>query len=133
MRVPCAFPSITSSSVAYRFESTYAWQLDTTVTAFRGSSSLLDVQSSQLTTGSLDDSDFVGGGVVTMPLSASILSINCNPTASQHIRNGYRKFEGLHIRGAATVGDSVVRHFGGVGWKSLGVLVPTFVVVAESL
>ena len=47
-------------------EVTYTRQLDTTVTAFRGSSSLLEVQGSQLATGGLDDPGRVGGRVVSV-------------------------------------------------------------------
>lgn len=45
---------------------TYAWEFDAAVTAFRGSSSLLDVQEPELATGSLDDTDVVRGGVVAI-------------------------------------------------------------------
>ena len=45
---------------------TYARELDTTITAFRGGSSLLDVKSAELTSRGLDDSGFVGGGVVAI-------------------------------------------------------------------
>lgn len=47
-------------------EGTYTWELDTAVTAFGRSSSLLDVQKSELATGSLDHSDVVRGGVVAV-------------------------------------------------------------------
>lgn len=46
---------------------TYAWQLGAAVTAFRRSALLLDVQVSQLTTGSLHNADLVALGVVWLP------------------------------------------------------------------
>lgn len=47
-------------------ETTYTWEFDAAVTAFRGSSSLLDVQESELSTWGLDHTDIVRGGVVTV-------------------------------------------------------------------
>ena len=44
--------------------STYAGKLDTTVTALGSGTLLLDVKVTELATGSLDDSDLVGLGVV---------------------------------------------------------------------
>jgi len=44
--------------------STYACKLDTTVTALGSGTLLLDVKVTELATGSLDDSDLVGLGVV---------------------------------------------------------------------
>ena len=43
---------------------TYTWQLHATVTAFRCSALLLDVQVSELATGGLDDTDFVRPRVI---------------------------------------------------------------------
>jgi len=45
--------------------STYTCELDTTVTALGGGSSLLDVQVAELTTWGLDHADLVGLGVVS--------------------------------------------------------------------
>jgi hypothetical protein len=44
--------------------STYTCKLDTTVTTLGSSTLLLDVKVTELATGSLDDSDLVGLGVV---------------------------------------------------------------------
>lgn len=44
--------------------STYTWQLGAAVTALGGSAALLDVKNAELTTGGLDDTGPVGGGVV---------------------------------------------------------------------
>lgn len=47
---------------------TYTWELDATVTAFRGSASLLDVKNSQLAAGSLDNACVVRLGVVAVSM-----------------------------------------------------------------
>lgn len=57
--------SLMDSSL-HRVPKTYTRELGTAVTALGGSSALLDVQSSQLTTGGLDDAGEVGGGVVAI-------------------------------------------------------------------
>lgn len=49
-----------------RAETTYTWEFDAAVTALGGSSSLLDVQESELSTWGLDHTDIVRGGVVTV-------------------------------------------------------------------
>lgn len=48
---------------------TYAWKLDTAVTALGRGAFLLDVQVSKLTTGSLDHSNLVRPGVVSSIVS----------------------------------------------------------------
>ena len=62
--IPSPIPPHTQTGIGWI--STYTGQLDTAVTAFRGSSSLLEVQGSQLATGGLDDPGRVGGRVVSV-------------------------------------------------------------------
>ena len=62
--LPSPIPPHTQTGIGWI--STYTGQLDTAVTAFRGSSSLLEVQGSQLATGGLDDPGRVGGRVVSV-------------------------------------------------------------------
>lgn len=57
---------------------TYARQLVAAVTALGSSSTLLDVQDTELTTGGLDDPGPVGGGVVAG--GEECLSVFANPT-----------------------------------------------------
>jgi hypothetical protein len=45
---------------------TYSRKFDATITTFWGAPSLFDVKISKLSTWSLDDSDFVGPGVVAV-------------------------------------------------------------------
>lgn len=58
----------------WREEATYTRQLDAAVAALGSSAALLDVKEAELTTGSLDDSGPVGGGVVTVFPRTSITS-----------------------------------------------------------
>ena len=53
---------------------TYARELGATVTTLGDSAALLDVKQADLTTGSLDDSGSVGGGVVAAQSSCQLRS-----------------------------------------------------------
>lgn len=64
---------------------TYAGQLDAAVTALGGSTALLDVKDAELTTGGLDDTSPVGGGVVAANFPPSVSSV-----FSRHVQRARR-------------------------------------------
>ena len=64
-RVPLIHPSRRKKSSSLS-RLTYAGELGATVTALGDSAALLDVKQTDITTGSLDDSGSVGGGVVAV-------------------------------------------------------------------
>lgn len=91
---------------------TYARELGAAVTALGDSAALLDVKQTKVTTGSLDDSGSVGGGVVAArsPMSVPI------SVRRQVVRSTiqHRARSRGNSRVAAAVSDSLGNHFGGV-------------------
>lgn len=70
--MPFPFPPLSPSLSGCKIRSkvtTYTRELGAAVTALGNSSALLDVQNSDVTTGSLDDSGPVGAGVVAAKIS----------------------------------------------------------------
>lgn len=65
---PPLWPSLPGCKIRSKV-TTYTRELGAAVTALGDSSALLDVQNSDVTTGSLDDSGPVGAGVVAMKIS----------------------------------------------------------------
>lgn len=93
---------------------TYTRQLGTAVTALGGSATLLDVKNAELTTGGLDDSGPVGGGVVAggEKLLVSNLRTLAQCISPSSLVNSVGK--GGISPVTASVGHAVARHF--VGW-----------------
>lgn len=92
---------------------TYTRELGAAVTTLGGSSALLDVQNSEVTTGSLDDSSPVGAGVVAakdfdgQSLGSARQRADNNSRHHSQITDGHgRKNSPV----TAAVGDSVGRH-----------------------
>lgn len=113
---PLGLPSSSNRPAASLSKSrcTYARELVAAVTALGNSAALLDVQKTELATGRLDDASPVGLGVV----AATRVSPKFPPT--QRIPRNYisnsRGSRSLHSRVATAVGDTVVRHLGGICW-----------------
>lgn len=87
----CLVPSFTSQKKIRRCRSTYARQLVTAVTTLGDSAALLDVKQTDITTGSLDHSGSVGGGVV-----AAQEIVSYSSSAKNNSSTGY--FELIKVR-----------------------------------
>lgn len=94
---------------------TYTRQLGTAVTALGSGSTLLDVQDTQLTTGRLDDTGPVGGGVVAGGenfLSVLRVLLLCTTHLDpSHLNLSWRESISPVT---ASVGNTVARHFDGL-------------------
>lgn len=94
---------------------TYANELGAAVTALGDSAALLDVKKTDLTTGSLDDSGSVGGGVVAArrPLSVpAFKNFDAHRIPRSTIDSELDREADSPV--AAAVSDSLGNHFGGV-------------------
>ena len=91
---------------------TYAGELGAAVAALGDGAALLDVQQTELATGSLDDSGPVGSSVVTGVANVSQRSGKSTEMVAG-LNFGRCILRMLNSRVAAAVGDSLGRHFGG--------------------
>ena len=97
-------------------EATYTRELAAAVTALGGSATLADVQSSELAAGGADNTGLVGRRVVAAGQgSANTISTFRHQFSRRKSAGTPGSRARADIRVAAAVGDSVVRHLGGVG------------------
>lgn len=91
---------------------TYAGELGAAVTTFGDSAALLDVKKTDITTGSLDDSGSVGGGVVATQRSVSPDSQLRGQRSAAFARSflPIRTRSRKNSRVATAVGNSLGRH-----------------------
>lgn len=110
--LPPPSPSLSGCKIRFR-ATTYTRELGATVTALGDGSALLDVQNSEVTTGSLDDSGPVGAGVVAAKDFDSQSLCSARQRADNNSRDNSRIID-RHDRKdspvTAAVGDSVGRH-----------------------